>query len=78
MLFRHSETCLDNNNIIKRSELWEKFSHFMFVVSILITEITLKTLFLVVDLNHHNEYYNYEDEDCLPRKQYRDNAEIIN
>lgn len=26
----------------------------MFVVSILITEITLKTLFLVVDLNHHN------------------------
>ena len=50
----------------------------MFVVSILITEITLKTLLLVVDLNHHNEYYNYEDEDCLPRTQYRDNAEIIN
>ena len=50
----------------------------MFVVSILITEITLKTLFLVVDLNHHNEYYNYEYEDCLPRTQYRDNAEIIN
>ena len=50
----------------------------MFVVSILITEITFKTLFLVVDLNHHNEYYNYEDEDRLPRKQYRDNAEIIN
>ena len=35
-------------------------------------------LFLVVDLNHHNEYYNYEDEDSLPRTQYRDNAEIIN